>query len=283
MAALLIQMCHPGCQIHFLSPGQGFSGDLLKACHGLHVVMIDIAPASDADFTKMDAETRDFIVIDHHVSNHAKFAGKENYFPVNVLSGASAAYLYVDGPNVFGPNQRLVFDAVRYIQERDTWSWNKDTEEESKKWSLSLNAIIVPLGNEEALRVLCGVISSESEFRRIESDPTGAWKQLRDGVAEIARIAVLVNLPGQKSVLLVDLRDRTDLSIAINDGGNELSSERGSPVLFARNSRSDPGAVTFSLRGENCIDIAKLFGGGGHRNAAGFTLSAEEATKAFGL
>lgn len=284
MAALLIQMCRPDCRIEFLNPGQGFSKAFLDKCGGLNVVMIDIAPASDADFTEMDDAAVDFIVIDHHVSNHAKFFDRGNYFPVNVLSGASAAYLYVDGPHLFEPpNSQLVFDAVQYIQERDTWSWNKGTEEESKKWSLSLNAIICPLGNEEALDVLRKVVLSESEFRRIESDPTGAWKQLRSGVAEIARIAVSVHLPDQKLALLVDLRNRADLNIAINDGGNELSSARGGAVLFARNSRSDPGAVTFSLRGENCIDVAKLFGGGGHRNAAGFTLSSEEATKVFGL
>lgn len=276
LAALMAHLANPDCLIVFRSPGAAFSQQELEVATALNVLMVDTAPASPADFDRLETVTKSVCVLDHHASNTAMFGDRPNYVGCTELSGASAAYYYVGKPKL-----GLMKKVIRYVQERDTWRWPLADAAVSKRWSLSLNAVLEGLDNTAALAKLEEVCTVQAAFDAITADPCGVIAKLDAGIAEIHAMAVEFTSKDGTPCMLVDLQGRSDLRNAVNDGCNSLARATGRSVIIAKGARKPGDDYGFSLRGPGCLSVALEYQtegrtAGGHPDAAGFKLSPED-------
>lgn len=198
-------------------------------------------------------------VLDHHKT--AKEDLEHDHWPVNVLvefdmdrSGAMMAWDYLN----IGKEAPLI---LQYVQDRDLWKFELPNSKE-------INAYL------QALQFDFSIWDSE-------------WRQFDSTLPETIKMgsAILMKLKQQidmaiKHAVPVKLKmpdGKTYKPFAVNSTVNfsEVAGELAKKGEFgiAWFARSD-GKIQYSLRStENGLDvsaIAKQFGGGGHRNAAGF-------------
>lgn len=98
-------------------------------------------------------------------------------------------------------------------------------------------------------------------------------------VAEIAAGAGDIEILGHKGSFIECPYEFT------NDVGHELAKKSGTFGMMFQWPDTKEGLVKFSLRSEDAFDvttITKQFGGGGHKNAGGFTLTVNEARMLLG-
>lgn len=216
------------------------------------VYFIDFSP--EVLIKKYKAEGRKIILIDHHITaRDFMHLGAESLFDIE-RSGATLAWTY------FHPNKKLP-RMIAHIQDQDTWQFRlKGTKEVSKiigmedldfkKW----DKLCADFDNAQKYRKILEIgsyvlRSNDSQIKRI----------IGEGVREArfeGKKAYVVNSPFHESVI-----------------GNELAKNGGLGIIWSE--RRD-GAIKISLRSKGPLDVSKIaqkYGGGGHKNAAGFTIA----------
>jgi oligoribonuclease NrnB/cAMP/cGMP phosphodiesterase (DHH superfamily) len=192
------------------------------------------------------------VIIDHHISRKEENKlGSEHVFSLK-HSGAALAWKY------FHP-QKKTPKLIQYVEDVDLWKFRWPHSEE-----LLLTADLLPYKFE-----------NWSKMARDWERPGGTKKYLIQGEAIMTYVQTMVNeLAGMADKVIFEGKK----VLAVNaprflrsDLGNELT-KRGHPfgiVWYLRGKE-----VHVSLRSQGKVNVAKIaekYGGGGHKNAAGFT------------
>ena len=105
------------CEIAFVDAGALYTDSLIAACKGQRVLVLDTAPADDAEYDKLEAAAKQLAVLDHHESNIQKFNARKNFFSTDE-SACMASMMYTE-MDVY-PTVRGV---VERVNARDIWVW----------------------------------------------------------------------------------------------------------------------------------------------------------------
>jgi len=258
-----------GAPTIFVDPGVEVSEEVLSKVANKNVIMIDIAPANDNDFEKYDRVARQFLVLDHHVSNISKYDGRPNFLGCEELSGVSAAYYYCCELK-FPERTKQV---VKYIHERDLWSWSGSPEEirQSKAFSLALGSVIKTIASESGVKFIHQTCTNSDMFDLMMEQGMLSMDDIDNKTARLKLLVERYTL-FDHNVAVIDMTDHSDHKIAMNEAGNTIAEDLGCIVMYVTRGS---GNVYCSLRGKDCLALALKFDGGGHANAAGFTLSPE--------
>lgn len=269
LAAFLLQDGHPGVIVIPLEPGKQIEEDVFTVCAGVNVIMVDISPVDDVDYTRLLMTARMFVVLDHH-EGAKKYDGKESFFRVEQLSGASAAYYYTKKSA-----SKLLYDVVRCVHARDLFTFGGDDEQFVRDWSLVFGHTLRQYATTpEQLAFIHRVCNDQDEFDAITADKDGVAASLNSEIKALSSLAVRKIINGVK-VIVIDFRKiQSEIHVGMNDTGNILSKQHGCPVLFIMNNKE--GTPRVSLRGPGSLAFAQTFGGGGHPCAAAFDASAED-------
>lgn len=205
-----------------------------------------------AELEALHARCRDLVVIDHHASAQRELKGLDFAVFDRARSAAVLAWLYFQ-------EEAPVPELLSYVQDRDLWAW---VLPDSREISEAIDAYLP---------------------RRFVSwrDCVQTWglmkkEMVKFGQAALRKSEGLVDRAcGGRRWMSVDGHRVTSVCSCL------LQSEIGHALLqlepaadFAAIYTVDPdGELRVSLRGRGDFDlseIAKKFGGGGHRDAAGF-------------
>lgn len=198
------------------------------------------------------------VVLDHHAS-----LGKETeFFPENVFdndhSGAVIAWRY------FFPKKKMP-KLFRYIEDLDFWRFRLPFINEMKcyinskdlnfrEWDALVREVESPIGFKRCILAGRAILGYEAS-----------------GVKDIVEQGDVVLFEGRKI-------------LAVNSSFKRLTSEVGGIFLKLRPPVAlvwyeKHGVINVSLRGNGKVDVSKIavkYGGGGHKNAAGFSFPADK-------
>jgi hypothetical protein len=232
-----------------------------RTLEGDLVVFVDIAP-SNGELRQLASRAARVVVLDHHVSARDRFendlgvqnaiAGRGHQIRFDLThSGAMLAWSY------FHPDEPAP-DLLRYVEDQDLWSWKLPASEE-------VNAAIA---------------SYPRDFE--------AWEELAARpVAELAaegvpilrasRIEVERALQSAHPVALGTRRaEAVNARLHRSNIGHELAKRAAFDLHWGVVYRLTGERVDVSLYSIGDLDVAKLaesHGGGGHANAAGFSVT----------
>ena len=224
-------------------------GDAAPDVKGKNVIIVDFSYPRDV-LLQMESEAEKILVIDHHHTAKEALKGLDFcIFDMN-SSGAALTWRYFHSPDL--P------DLIAYIQDRDLWRWEL---ENSKAFSSALQSLPFDfedwhklLDNKEVEKLVdTGKIILEYQETLINNatDPSKLSK---------------VNLCGYTVPC-------TNTTVLISEICGRLAENQP----FAATYFDTPTDRIYSLRsredGEDVSEIAKCFGGGGHKQAAGFKLN----------
>ena len=194
------------------------------------------------------------IVIDHHKTAQAELVDLPDNVEVNfnmTESGATLTWQYFHT----APTP-LIFE---YIKDRDLWLWKLNN---SKEFNEALAFLVIPNDTLSFKQVLL-----KSEFSElVELGKILIEKQSRQVQSKLTKVADL-------SLCNIDLKV-INVTENISELGNAICTEYNKPALMYFITQDMK--VICSLRSTNDLPdvstIAVTFGGGGHRNACGFTV-----------
>ncbi len=209
-------------------------------------------------------------VLDHHKTAAELYStcltdshGADIHFDMNE-SGATLAWKYF-----FGHTPVMLPKLLAYVADYDLWKFElKDTrhinrflriqEQTLEHWSYLVHDFSYG----------CSLKDAIAQGKAIDSYHKNIVKSLCEGAESVelaGQIGLTVNCSPQFS----------------SDVGHELANKSGT---FGATWQQVQGSVKISLRSNRDFDvsaIAKQFGGGGHKNAAGFTLSSPREGELF--
>jgi oligoribonuclease NrnB/cAMP/cGMP phosphodiesterase (DHH superfamily) len=203
------------------------------------------------------------VILDHHRS--AMLAFKGEVFSSNVWitfnmekSGARLAWEHFHE----APAPKL----IQYIEDRDLWHWKLDN-------SHAINAFIRSFDfSMNDYKILHLQLESPIQFK--EAITVGEYllhqqRKSTNGIAKNAYLNLLGSASGTKRVMFINTCSLT------SEVGNQLLTDDPS-IDFVAGWFDLADRRVWSLRSADkfdCSELAKLYGGGGHPNAAGFTTS----------
>lgn len=238
------------------------------------VLVVDFSWRTKEQNRKIADLTRSFRILDHHKTAQAELEG-EPYaiFDMN-RSGAGLAwdYLYGDDvePTVKNPAAIGLPRPwwVNYVEDRDLWRFKLSKSEEVNDYIMTFPYTIE--GWDELVRTPGGAEEAAAAGQYVRLQVTKyvreASKQALDGYMNAFGkhyTVKVVNVP----------------YLNTSEVGNELS--KYADIGLGWFERAD-GMIQCSLRSKGEVDvsvIAKHFGGGGHKNAAGFQVSLEKGRR----
>ena len=224
-------------------------GDPPPKVSGKTVAILDFS-YDHATIKKMISESDDLIVIDHHKSAMAELKGIPNVrFDLN-HSGAVLAWNFFH-PNVDPPK------FIRYIEDRDLWNWQLPL---SREFSAALDT--VP-------KEFSAYLNFESEL------------VFENAILNGKHILAYSNLMIERISFAASRRRYQGLDVMvinsshwISEIGSKLSQECDFAMIWYHDHKRKK--IKVSLRASHdhmdVSEIARSFGGGGHKLAAGFTL-----------
>ena len=218
---------------------------------GLNVFMADFCYKRDTILSLKD-KAKSITVLDHHKSAEED-CGDLDFctFDMN-HSGAYMAWRYLN------PNDRVPL-LIRYVEDRDLWRWKLDSTES----------------------ILSAVDSFEKTFENwdmlsdcldeVNSPSWGRVKTMGDGILQYKR-SLISSL--MRNVHNISIAGKSIPAINIPFFQSEVAAELAKESDYAAAYYFDGESYKFSLRskpdGDDVSLIAGIFGGGGHKNAAGF-------------
>ncbi len=228
------------------------------------VLFVDIAPGLDE--TRELAQHADQIVIlDHHITNQNKFEedpellealrneGHDIHFDMS-QSGSVLAWrhLFPDEP---------VPDLLLYIQDQDIWTWELPK-------SAEVNAAISSYPQD--FETWSTLADRDIAELKLEGEPI-----VRTDTVEVAR-AIRNPSPialGERRVEAINARTRRSLI------GHALAEREAFGAPWGCVYRIEGSKIQATLYSIGDFDVAKIageYGGGGHKNAAGFSVPLEK-------
>ena len=194
------------------------------------------------------------IVIDHHKTAEAELVNLPENVEVNfnmTESGATLTWLYFyDEP---------IPEIFEYIKDRDLWNWKLPY---SREISEALAFLVKP--------------NDINSFRDNAFIGITALKEIGSTLLKKKNQQVQSKLSKVRDLTLCDIEFKIiNVTENISELGNEICIEYNKPALMYFITQDMK--VICSLRSINELSdvskVATIFGGGGHRNASGFTVS----------
>jgi oligoribonuclease NrnB/cAMP/cGMP phosphodiesterase (DHH superfamily) len=215
---------------------------------GKHVYIVDFAYDRET-LIKMHAQAASLIVIDHHKTAQAALEGLD--FCQFDMS-KSGAYLAWEHFNPELPVPKL----IAYIQDRDIWQWKLP---DSKEFSAGLQLM------EMSFETWSELLTDEAVLPIIEQGRTILAYQQMEIKRAMKKTPEMITLCGY----LVPCVNTTTL---ISDLGNELCQGHPFAAMYFETDTKRIYSLRSSEDGIDVSAIANKFGGGGHFNAAGFSV-----------
>ena len=232
-----------------------------SAHEGQQVVFVDIAPGS-VELRALGEHAAKLIVLDHHVTARERFAndlgvqnalaGRGHHIHFDLShSGAMLAW------NYFHPDEPAP-DLLRYVEDQDLWAWKLPASEEVNA-ALASYPRDFETWEKLAARSIAELAAEGAPIlraNRIEIDRT---LQAAHPVALGSRRAEAVNTGQHRSRI-----------------GHELAQRAAFKLPWGVVYRVTGQRVDISLYSIGDLDVAKVaetYGGGGHANAAGFSVT----------
>ena len=235
---------------------------------GFEVAFVDIAPAND-ELLALARCAEHVAVIDHHVTARDRYLSEPGV--VNAIeemghevrfeldhSGAVLSWLYFrdeDPP-----------DLLRYVEDQDLWNWRLPSSREVNA-AIGVYPLDFETWNELARRPIAELVAEGTPIVRAN----------RAEVENRARSAHPLVVDGR----LVEAVNATTVRSAI---GHELAERERFGCAWGcvyRVSGGEVHATLYSIGEVDVGSVAARLGGGGHRNAAGFSVSLAEWLRDF--
>lgn len=279
VAALIAKRRYPEAEVIFLDHGADHTENLKKA-EKRDVLMLDFSLRTREENDALAASTRSFQIYDHHRTAEAVLKDAPYAIFDMKRSGAGLAWDYLfgkDSDNGFnGPRLHDTHRPpdrpwiVSYTEDRDLWNWKLP-------WSKEVCAFLGTLPFEfEAWESLYDMEAKDAAYKG-----EGALAHINHYVREAVKQAKVSVVPSHPNFPVQDWgRSIAVLNVPYlncSEVGNELANIYDISLTWFE--RGD-GIIQFSLRSAGDYDIsafAKAFGGGGHRNAAGFQMEYNRA------
>lgn len=226
--------------------------DKIPNLKGKDVYMADIALERE-DMIKVKKAAKSLQVIDHHLSAMRNLEGLDYcHFDMN-HSGAVLAWQFLF------PEQEVP-KLLRYIEDRDLWKWELPYSEEL------LAAVDSYDKTFEIWDELANKVEDPNEFANLLKEGTVILRYNRILMARIKQdihtISILghevpaINTPFFRSEIVGELAEEAEFAAGYHFTGEQWQ---------------------FSLRSNDRVDVSKVAasfpGGGGHKNAAGFSIN----------
>lgn len=230
-------------------------GDSPPNVDGKDVVIVDFSYPRDV-LLEMKEKANSLLVLDHHKTAKANCEGLDFCIFDMKESGASLAFAHLRD-KFEEPEVHLYEQLVLYVKDRDLWNWELDY---SKEVSAAINSYPKNFDawDDLAFTSLSDLIQDGAAIQRYR-------KQLIDSNIKNAAIK---NICGYKVWCAPCFGD------IISEVGEELAKRGAFGATFY--DRASDSKRVFSLRSIGDFDvseIAKQYGGGGHKNAAGFEIN----------
>jgi oligoribonuclease NrnB/cAMP/cGMP phosphodiesterase (DHH superfamily) len=234
--------------------------EVLKECIHKDVLMVDFSLRTREENDTLAASTRSFHILDHHKTAEAVLKDAPYATFDMKRSGAGLAWDYLFGKDSDREIKQIPRPwFVDFTEDRDLWNWALPNSHEICAYLGTLEF------TKDAWDKLDGVPSKfatdlgHGALAHINHYVREAVKQSQAGVLQGYKTAVL-NVP----------------YLNCSEIGNELAKTHEVSLTWFE--RGD-GIIQFSLRSIGDIDVsvvAKIFNGGGHKNAAGFQIPLKE-------
>lgn len=224
-------------------------GDKAPNVTGKDVIIVDFSYSRDV-LLVMKEQAKSLVVIDHHKTSQAALAGLDFCHFDMTKSGAVLTWEYLF-PNL--PLPKL----FEYVQDRDLWLWQ------------------LP-GSREVSAALASHKPFISDWKMFLTD-IAVGKLQDDGRAILRYQQQKIDAVVSQPVEMIELAGYTvpcvNATHLISEIGNELAKNNPFAVLYFDTNDKRVFSLRSTDEGVDVAEIAKQFGGGGHRNAAGFTTS----------
>jgi oligoribonuclease NrnB/cAMP/cGMP phosphodiesterase (DHH superfamily) len=195
--------------------------------------------------------------IDHHVSQEASTKLTQDYSYAINRSGAPLAWEY------FHPKEKLPM-LLRYIEDRDIWKWKLPFTEEI------LTLIDLEPFDFKVWTKLAKDLESAAKRKIYKKDGKLLLTFQKSLIDKLLPSAETVLFEGKKILAL-----NAPYYFA-SDLGHELAARSGTFAIIWNESA---GRIRVSLRSTGKTDVSKIaqkYGGGGHKNASGFSFLVHE-------
>lgn len=223
-------------------------GDEAPNVVGLDVFIVDFSFPRDV-LLAMNEQAKSLIVIDHHKTAQAELADLEFCIFDMDKAGCILTWEYLF-PNTSPPE--LFF----YLQDRDLWRWKLP---ESKEVNAALRSYKPFFDVWQEFLTPAGVKKLKGEGAAI------VRYQQRQIEMVLSHKMEYVNIGGYR----VPCVNSTHL---ISELGNEMAKNQPFAALYFDTGNKRVFSLRSTNDGVDVAEIAKRYGGGGHRNAAGFTV-----------
>ena len=247
-AAAVIKMAHPNQNIEFFSAQYG---EAAPNCKGKHVIIVDFSYPLDI-LSDIESMSNSLVVYDHHKSaqnelEHLDYA----HFDMS-KSGATLVW-----STFFAGDEIPLF--LQYVEDRDLWKFQL---KDSKACSVGLQSILLNVHEYETF------INQNSVDSFIIAGKTILSYQEVQIDKILAQDIQTITIAGYE----IPCINHTD-AFTLSEVCGRLSKEKpfaacyfdeGNKRIFSLRSRDD---------GVDVSEIAKKYGGGGHRQAAGFWIT----------
>ena len=219
-----------------------------------NVLVMDFSWRTRAENDKLAQLAKSFQILDHHKSAQEVLNGAPYAIFDMHRSGAGLTW-----DTLFKEKRPWYVD---YVEDRDLWRFVLPQSKEVNAYLTTLEHTKEVWDTLEGLTFQTAATLGEGALRHVEHYVREAVKQAQFGRIASHETAVL-NVPYLNcSEVGHDLADKVGISLTWFERGD--------------------GFMQFSLRGNGTYDmseIAKLYGGGGHHNAAGFQVPLAEGRK----
>jgi len=232
-----------------------------------HVIMVDFSYDRETLLDVADV-AKSLVVMDHHKTAQENLADFDHYRAKIVFdmekSGASIAWDY------YFP-YKPVPSIVKYVEDRDLWKFR---EQYSKEIHASLSSRDQTFDNWDKFSH-----DLETDFNKIFHEGVSILRKQKKDIDDLLRKTTHKKFIGGYEVPVANVP-----FMMASDAANILAQgEKFAATFYIDNN----GHYVFSLRsdvnGMDVSSIAKQYGGGGHKHAAGFTISDLKTTVIKGI
>lgn len=258
-AALIAKDALPEGEVQFLGAGHG---DDPPDVSNIEVTYI-LDFSYPREVLEAMAKQTSLVVLDHHKTAEEALKGLPYcHFDMH-RSGAMMAWDWFH-PGEDGMDAPAL---VQYVQDRDLWRWAlRDTR------AISAFLKTVPL-TVEAWTGAQEVLESSFDIAAVAGSAVLAFQAMV--VADICEQAEYITFEGHK-VPIVQCP-----GMLRSEVGNELIQGHAFSITVRPSEEGDRWSLRSTNDGEDVSAIAKKWGGGGHRNAAAFLMTAEKQAQFF--
>lgn len=241
----------------------GFYGQPPPNCTDKHVILVDFSYPRDV-LEKMAEQAATLLVLDHHKTAQAALEGFERPNTQVIFdmdrSGAGLAW---DHFMLDRPSRDVLVD---YVEDRDLWRHRLPDSKLVNAWIATL-PFTFRAWTGASMTIAQDIVETGDPLTWAKQMGAGALAKGEQYVREVVKNARLVVFQGHK-VPLVNA-PQVDISELLD----ELARQQPEvPFVMGWWQRGD-GIFQYSLRSRGDFDVsdlAKTYGGGGHRQAAGF-------------